>query len=171
MYQTTARRPWLRPLLITFGGLAALGIASASIFFLRWTDVSNALPPEAQQAFKQALAEAGDEPPYIEIVNNGTTVVHRALEPNAPQSFDKLVLLAWIPTNEKIVRLEFPHWFVRMKLSTSMNLGTMVALWHRDWDQLDLSVSFADLEQRGPGLLLDHQRKDGGRIMLWTSRK
>ena len=169
MDQATARRSWLRPLLITLGSLAAIGTISASFFFAQWTDVSNALPPEAKLAFEQALVEAGGDAPYIEIIPNGETVIHRDLEPTAPTAFNELVLLAWSATDEKIVRLEIPRWFVRMKLSTSLNLATMVSLWLKDWDQMGLSVSFADLERRGPGLLLDHQRNDGGRILLWLA--
>ncbi len=80
-------------------------------------------------------------------------------------------MLAWTPAEEKILRWTYPRWFVRLKTSSSVNLGTMIAALKKDWDHLDLSVSYADLQRRGPALLLDHRLANGARIMLWTSAK
>jgi len=67
-----------------------------------------------------------------------------------------------------MVRVGFPYWFVRMKMTDSLNLGTLTSVLARDWEHLDLSVSERDLERRGPGLVLDQQTERGARIVLWT---
>jgi hypothetical protein len=59
-------------------------------------------------------------------------------------------------------------WFVRVKMSGGLDLGTLTSLLAGDWQHLDVSVSLRDLERRGPGLVLDHARADGARIVLWT---
>jgi len=164
-------RSWLRPILLSVGLLAALGLVATSVLFIRWTETSVALPAEAQAAFDQALIEAGGGPAYVTISNNGPTVINHELEPSEPAPFNKLILLAWSPRDEKIMRQEYPYWFVRLKLSSSLNLGTMISVLRRDWQQLDLSISLADLKRRGPGLVLDHRRKDGARIMLWAAAR
>ena len=164
-------RPWLRPLL---GGLIVFGIIAAFmsyVFFVHWTDVTDALPSEADKIFTAAVIEAGKEPPYLEISNNGEVIVHRDQEGKEILGFDKLTLLAWSATEQKILRLDYPAWFVRLKTSSSLNLGTMISMVRKDWGHLDLSVSYDDLARRGPALLLDHQLENKSRIMLWTSEE
>jgi hypothetical protein len=169
MKKAGPHRPWLRPLVV---GLIIFGIFAACmsyVFFGLWTDVADALPPEADRAFKAAIIEAGGEPPYLEVSKDGTVVVHRDQEGNEFRGFDRLTLLAWSSTEHKILRLEYPSWFVRLKTSSSLNLGTMIAMVRKDWGHLDLSVSYDDLARRGPALLLDHQLANKSRIMIWTS--
>ena len=169
MNKTPPRRPWLVPLLF---GLAIFVLAAAAmsyLFLVRWTDVTDALPTEAERIFAAAIVEAGGGPPYIEIADDGTVHVHRDQESNELGDFDTLTLLAWTPAEEKILRLDYPRWFVRLKTASSVNLGTMIAAMRKDWGHLDLSVSFNDLRRRGPALLLDHQIENGARIVLWTS--
>lgn len=166
---TTARRPWLRPLVIGFVVFALAGATIGFTLMSRWSDVKDALPPEAQAAFDAALVESGGGPPYIEITATGT-VVHRDLEGRGPEGFDTLVVLGWSATRQKIVRVEYPRWFVQMKISWGPNLGTMIAAARGDWGQIDLSVQYADLVRLGPGLILDHSMESGSRVMLWTTR-
>ncbi len=70
-----------------------------------------------------------------------------------------------------MLRLDYPHWFVRLKTMSSLNLGTIIATLRRDWGQIDLSISYADLRRRGPALLLDYRLANGARIVLWTTEK
>ncbi|MEN8008681.1 MAG: hypothetical protein ABFS42_16855 [Candidatus Krumholzibacteriota bacterium] len=164
-------RPWLRPLLGVLIVFAILAAFMSYMFFVRWTDVTDALPTEADRIFAAAIIDAGEGPPYIEIAADGTVVVHREQEGNGTGGFDTLTLLAWTATEKKLLRLDYPGWFVRLKTSSSLNLGTMIAAVRKDWGHLDLSVSYADLARRGPALLLDHRLENGSRIMLWTSAK
>jgi len=84
---------------------------------------------------------------------------------------DALTLLGWSSSEEKLLRVDYPRWFVRLKTAASFNLGTMISVARGDWGHLDLSVTFDDLRRRGPGLLLDHRIENGSRILLWTSTK
>jgi hypothetical protein len=166
---TSPRRRWLYPLL---GVLAIFAIAVAAmsyVFLVVWTDVHDAPPDEAQEIFTAALLEAGGGPPYIEITDDGSIVVHREQEGSEFDDFRSLRLLIWVPDEEKVLSIAYPRWFVRIKTWSSLNLGTMIAAASRDWGQLDLSVSFDDLRRRGPALLLDNQLENGARILLWTS--
>jgi len=169
--KTTKRRPWVRPLLI---GLAIFGILAAAMgwtFFGSWMQMTNTPSPEAQRLLDTAVIEAGGGPAYIEIAADGTVVVHRDQVRTVAEDFGTLTVLAWSPGEDKLLRVDYPRWFVRLKTSTSVNLGTMIAMARRDWAQLDLSVNFADLTRRGPALLLDHRLANGARIVVWTSRK
>ena len=165
------RRPWLPPLL---GCLAVFGVAAAVmsyLFLVEWVDVDDALPPEARLAFDAAILESGGGVPYIEIAGDGTVTVRREQEGLEFDDFDTLTLLVWSSSEEKLLRVDYPRWFVRIKTMSSFNLGTMISVARGDWGHLDLSVTFDDLRRRGPGLLLDHRNENGSRILLWTSMK
>lgn len=151
---------------ILIAGAAGLGLFG--IMLSTWSEVETATGVDAEQAFNEALVEAGKSEPYLEISAEGTVQVHRELEGDAPVSLESLVVLAWEPDGERLVRIEFPYWFVRMKMTDSLNLGTLISVLAKDWRNLDLSVGEEELELRGPGLLLDHTRQDGARILLFT---
>jgi hypothetical protein len=145
-------------------------VAGTSFLFLAsWTKVNDASLVEADRVFSAAIAEAGGGPPFIEIADDGTVVIHREQESEKMRGFDTLTLLYWTPANGEIRRVDYPHWFVRLKTSSAVNLGTMIAAARKDWGHLDLSVSYDDLMRRGPALLLDHELENRSRIMIWTS--
>ncbi len=157
--------PWLLGFLVF--ALAAAGMSY--VFFSRWTEVTDALPPEAERLFRSAVVEAGGGTPYIEFSADGTALIHHEQEGTGPVDFHTLTLLAWLPEEEKVLRIDYPRWFVWLKTFSSLNLGTMISVVRRDWKHLDLSVSYEDLRRRGPGLLLDHRMANGTRILLWTT--
>lgn len=169
MPEVSAHRPWLRPLLVGVAIFAIAGASMAFVFFVHWTDVSEAQQTEAEQALNAAASQAGGGTPYIEFAEDRTIIIHREQEGSALNSFKNLTVLSWSPDDNKIIRLEYPSWFVRMKTASSLNFGTMIAAVRKDWAHLDLSVSYDDLRRRGPALLLDHQLDSGARIVIWTS--
>ena len=155
------------------GVLALFAIAGAVksyLFFVVWSETTDAPQSEAELAVAAAIDEAGGGPPYIDLAAGGTVTIRRDLEADRPSGFDTLTLLAWSPARETLLRIDYPRWFVRLKTSTSLNLGTMIAAARQDWGHLDLSVSYDDLRRRGPALLLDHRLESGARIVIWTSR-
>jgi hypothetical protein len=79
-----------------------------------------------------------------------------------------LHLLAWDPRQDKLLQVAFPFWFVRVKMNDTINLGTMATALSGDWDNLELKVSVAELCRRGAGVVLDHTRQDGLRLLLWS---
>lgn len=171
MKETKPNRPWRRILIGTLAAFVILGGVMSSLFLGRWTRWIEVVPAEIEQVFASALLEAGQGPAYIEIADNQEVVIHREQEAASPKGFKSLILLAWSPGDEKVLRVEYPRWFVRLKTFSFVNLGTMIAAVRQDWDHLDLSISYNDLKKRGPGLLLDHQAKNGARILLWTTLK
>ena len=90
------------------------------------------------------------------------------MERPKPVALCTLHLLAWEPKGSRLLRMSFPFWFVRIKMSETFNLGTLTSALASDWEHLDLKVTEHDLQKRGPGIVLDHQRPDGARILLWT---
>jgi len=151
--------------------LLVLGAAGFGLFLVtlgRWSDVRTMSPAGAAAAFDDVLAGLGGGPPYVEIDAAGTVSVHREQEQDEPTPLETLYLLSWEPGPERLARVAFPFWFVRLKTTDELNLGTLTTALAGDWENLALSVTTDDLERRGPALVIDHARTDGGRILLWT---
>lgn len=162
---------WLVPLLLGIGFLALCGIGFSSYLFSSWTEVRPLEYAEAMAEFDLARSRTGGGPSYLTISPEGSLELRTDLEGPEPVPIEILHLLAWSPDSEKLLQIEFPFWFVRVKMSDTVNLGTVTAALAQDWENLQLKVSVEELERRGPGLILDHRREDGARILLWTEAK
>ena len=164
----TQRKRWALRALLLLGVLGILGGGGFAVLFSTWSELEEASPAQAADAFAEALGRAGGGAAYLEISAAGEVSVRRELEGETPAELAKLHLLAWQPARQRLVRIAFPYWFVRVKLTRSLNLGTLTTALARDWDNLDLRVTEEDLARRGHGLVLDHERLDGSRILLWN---
>lgn len=153
---------------LAFGGFVATMIVASSYLLGRWSELRPAGADEAERAFAAARVAAGDGPPYLEITQTGGVQVHREREHADPAALESLDLLAWDPDRGKLLRISFPFWFVRLKMSDTVNLGTLTTALARDWRKLDLKVSVEELRRAGPGIVLDHRLAGGGRVLLWT---
>jgi hypothetical protein len=148
--------------------IAALAVAVGMLVFSSWSEMESATAEEAEQVFAEVLRASSGGPAYVEIGEDGAVRVRRELEREEPVELEAFCLAAWDPKNGKLLRVRFPYWFVRIKSTRTINLGTLISFLARDWEHLDLRVAEEDLEKRGPGLVLDHERADGARILLWA---
>ena len=151
--------------LLGVGGLA--GAAGFGVLLSSWSELSRGTREEAAAAAEGFLAGPAAGPAFLVISPEGQVSVRRDLEREVPTALRTLA--AWTcRTDGRIVRTDLPMWFVRVKTTDRLNLGTLTSLLARDWNDLDLSVTVEDLERRGPGLVLDHTDADGARLLLWT---
>jgi hypothetical protein len=155
--------------LVSLALFVLAGAVMSYLFLWRWTNVTAAVEAEAMELLDAAARAAGGGVPYIEIAPGGAVRVHREQESPAGPGFATLTLMDWIPAEGRIIRVDYPRWFVRLKTMSVFNLGTMIAAVRRDWKHIDLRIDYEDLRRRGPGLLLDHRTGAGGRLLLWTS--
>lgn len=162
------RRPLWRYVFAVVLLLATIGIATFASLFSGWSRLESATLEEATISIASEIEQLEDRRAYLTISETGTVHVRRELEKQNPGQLAALNLIAYAPGSSRIARVRFPFWFVQIKTSDHLNLGTFVSLLSQDWEQLDLSVTEGDLMRRGPGLVLDHTRSDGGRIVLWS---
>lgn len=133
-----------------------------------WTQTRSADVVEAEQAFMEVRASHGSTPPLLTIDPDGSVRVAPDRTRSAPSELESLHALSFVPASQRLIDVEFPIWFVRMKMSDTINLGTITSFIAGDWDNLDLRLTEDDLDTLGPALLLDHELESGARLMLWT---
>lgn len=161
------RRRWILTALGLLVPLALAGLGLSSWLFSRWSEIRIATGEEARALLDAAAATAGGDP-YIEIDASGRVAVHREMEGREEHPLSVLHLLAFDPGRGRIYSTDLPWWFVRAKLTRTVNLGTLASALARDWEHLDLRVTEDDVERRGPGLILDHRPASGGRLVIWA---
>ena len=159
---------WLPGLLVAVVVFALAMMGLSGILFSRWSDLRTVSPEDADRAFAAAVAEAGGGPPYLEISADGIAHLRTDLERSPPTELRTLHLLAWEPARGQLLQVSFPFWFVRLKLAATVNVGKLASVLAHHWENLDVEISVAALQRRGPGLVLDHRLADGARILLWT---
>ena len=83
--------------------------------------------------------------------------------PSAPLPSTSLMVQAWKPADERLVRLSLPFWLLKFSpdhLRVSGNRG--------DFDLHGLQLDIEQLQRIGPALVLDYRNQDGVRVLLWT---
>ena len=161
-------KPSWRPIVLILAVLALLGLGGSTILMSRWTQLDQVDASEARRAFDEALASMADRRPYLEVRDDGTVELHAELEQASEAELETLSVLAFDPKSGRLLRVDFPFWFVRVKLNRALNLGTLTSSLASDWEHLDLDVTETELQKRGAGLVLDESSKTGARLLLWT---
>ena len=89
----------------------------------------------------------------------------RSAQTNDPTDLrlKRIGVLAYRPDSDRLYRMDIPFWFYRMK-------GPALEFVLRDtgFDLGDLGIKPKDLRRHGPGLVLNEEQEDGGRIVVWV---
>ena len=140
------------------GALALVGYQSFSF-------KADFIPPDAaEREFEQARAKFAGQPPLIQVGEDGAgRVVPRHSSPGSAE-VSSIHVLVYTPDAHKLARVTVPFWLVRL----SPEHGT-IRFDDKDVKELHgVNVTVGDIERAGPGLLLDHHRGDGSRVIIWS---
>jgi len=76
---------------------------------------------------------------------------------------EALHVMAWDPDEERLVSARMPLWLLRLGDDETVDFSA------GDSDIIgDLDLNIADLDNHGPGLVLDYQEPDRERVRRWT---
>jgi hypothetical protein len=163
---TSPRRVWTSILvaivmLVAVCLLAAIGLGVYVSY--RYTSTTFVPPQDARFTFDDALAGVAMREPLVE-VDDADIVVHRT--PERPRrELSAMHVLAYDPRARKLVNLTVPGWLLRIAGRSRARLKIS----EREVVQrLNGQVGLDDLEQHGPGLVLDTTDSNGRRVLIWT---
>lgn len=116
----------------------------------------------ADTAFAEVRRRFASKPPLLEIQGRSVAQRNPPAADAARTALTTLHVLAWDEREEKLARIDVPFWLIRLK-ETPIQFGTYAT----GLDNLRISLTAADLERYGPGIILDLD--DGGeRALLWV---
>lgn len=142
-------------------------IATFGFVMYRQLDIQTAAVESPEEEFKSARSRFEGQTPFIELPQDGATspVVHREQIGAQPVPLTGLRVLAWDPQERKLVRFTIPFWLLRFTGGNNVRLSSREMSFDSD---IRLNVSAADLERRGPGLILDYTAGKGERVLVWA---
>jgi hypothetical protein len=146
--------------------LGLVAIAAVGFYFVsQHVETKPATAAAAASEFEAVKASFAGQKPLIELDRNGRFLrshTDRPAPANAAVPND-LHLLAFDPSDGRIVRFSIPFWLLRRRpgnATIDLNGSRM--------DLEDLRLTVEDLERYGPAVIVDHSAPDGERILVWS---
>jgi hypothetical protein len=73
--------------------------------------------------------------------------------------------------SQRMVHITVPYWFARLFAGNDGKfswLGQLTFLDDTEFDGEAIHLSLEQLEQRGPGLIVDYRHRSGGQFLAWV---
>jgi hypothetical protein len=157
---------WVVVGIAVFCVLALVAVVGGAFFYMsRHIETKSATPAAAAREFEAVKSGFSGQKPLIELDRNGRFVrahTDRPAPANAAMP-DQLRILAFDPSDGRIVQVSVPFWLLRMKAGNAT-----IDLNGSKMDLEDLRLTIHDLERQGPSLIVDHQAPDGDRVLVWS---
>ena len=157
---------WVVIAVVVTGILCLVAIAGIGFYFVsRYVETTAATPASAAQQFDAVKAGFAGQKPLVELDSRGDFIranTDRPIPANVTAP-EQLHLLAFDPSEGRVVRFKLPFWVLRMKKG-----NTTIDLNGNRMDLEDLRLSVDDLERFGPTLIVDHKGTDGTRVLVWS---
>lgn len=153
---------------VIFVVIVGLGLIGAFAYMVSRQVGVQQLPAASGQAeFDRLRAPFAGQQAFIELPEDGseaTPIVHRELAVHPTGGVTTMHLRVWVPSDRKLVRVDFPMWVLRLMGNSPINLQTHG---HRRGG-VSLHVTPEEVDRRGPGLIMDYTARGGERILVWT---
>jgi hypothetical protein len=162
-----ATRKWL-PIVVgiaIFVVLVGAGLIGGFAFMVaRQVKVQEMPAAAGQEEFDRLAARFAGQQAFIEMSadSDGPTKVHHELETRDTGSISTLRVRVWSPRDRKLVQVDLPFWMMRLTGNRPMELHAGGS------GALVLEVTPEQIDRRGPGLVLNHTRQGGERLLIWT---
>jgi hypothetical protein len=158
------RRTWLTALIVVVVTLflAFVGVVGGGIY---WVSRHVHSEPSSSENAAQTLARERarfEGPPLLSLsANGGVAFSQRPDGERRPVS--SLHVLAYDGERGQLVRVDIPGWLLRLSRHGHVRVNGLDAV-----PGLGDRITIDDLEQQGPGLVLDATTDEGARVLVWT---
>jgi hypothetical protein len=127
--------------------------------------VTDSSEGSALQQFDSVRARFAGRPPLLD-VRDGRAVLTE-IKPAEAQGtgarLEQMHVLVWDPDESKLASFAVPFWLLRLK-SGPIEISSYASGWNDD----RLKLRIEDIENRGPGIILDTTSRDGERVLVWA---
>lgn len=145
--------------------LGVIALAAAGFYLVsRHVETQAMTPAGAAAEFEAARSRFEGQTPLVELDEAGRFVRAHTERPVPveAQPAAYLHLLAFDPSDERMVRFRVPFWVLKMQGNVRVELNG------RQLRLDDLKLTAADLERYGPALVVDHTAPSGERVLVWS---
>jgi len=166
-------KTWITIIVSVLGVLVILGVAAiggTAYWIYSHLQTQTIAEETAGDSFSKTRARFAGQQPLIEISDRDQVVIHRAAEaPATPASSTPLKTLramVYNPDDNRMVDVNIPFWLLR--LAPSGGRFSFLNDNGISFDSERVRLTLDDLEQRGPGLILDQRDRRGSLVLVWT---
>lgn len=155
-------------LFLIMAGIAVVGALGYSIYQQVGASASFVKPEDAAHQLDAIRATLPGQPKItIRQTEDGKPDVALAKPVASPVPLTSLHVAAYDPSEKKLVQFTIPFWLVRMlPQSQTMTVNGEEVLNHLSTPSGKLTAK--DIEALGPGLLVDDNRPDHTRVIIWS---
>jgi hypothetical protein len=155
---------WVVVGIVVLGILGVIGMAAAGLYFVKsHVDVRATTTAAATADFQAVRQRFTGQRPLIELDDRGNFLHANTERPAGTIAPTTLSIMAFEPSDERVVRMDLPFWMLRLKMR-----GTRFDVGGGNVDLAKLRLTVEDLERYGPTLILDHKDSDGSRVLVWS---
>lgn len=150
-------------LLVMVAGIAL--VASIAFMVSQRVQVQEVSATTGQEEFQQLRARFAGQKAYLEIADGSDVpVIHRELEKKERANLSTIHLRVFVPDERRVISADLPFWMMRMMGDHPIHFRASEG----GFGGLSLSVTAAQIERRGPGLILDQGKPGGEQVLIWT---
>jgi hypothetical protein len=152
-------------------GVIGIAVAGGVAFFIsRHHDSEIVSRATADAEFARLRHALGNQPPLVDVHDNGDPVMNRTFTAPAPEgaALRTLHTVVFESRSGKLVRIELPFRIVRLMHAKGFTyLGGFTFLEDTEFDSDRVLLTLDDLERRGRGVVVDHRHPAGGQFLVW----
>lgn len=139
---------------VVLGGMGAY-------FIMRHLESTVASEAESSRAMDAIRAGFGSRPPLLEVVDPRRADIRiNRLQGPGTAAVDTVHIATWKAETRESIRTEVPLWLMRF---SSVNV-----LSHLGIAPARFRLTVADIEQYGPGIIVDYRSANADRILVWV---
>lgn len=164
---SSKRRNWLWIIFGVFMLLVCIGIG-AVIATTAWVrqnlTITNTTEGGATKEFDTVHAQFAGRTPLLEMRDGRPAyVAGKPPETSSGTPVNDLHVMVWDPDEDRMLSIAIPFWLLRLK-SGPIEFSSYTS----GWDDRRINLTAEQIEQYGPGIILDTTSPGGERVLLWA---
>ncbi|HLN02538.1 MAG TPA: hypothetical protein VK335_24835 [Bryobacteraceae bacterium] len=153
------------------GAIVILGLAAgAALFFYQHRQSERASAQKAEAEFRDLRARLGGRQPLVDMQERRPRAGTITPQPRRPlRSFHAVIFDT--RGSERIVRITLPYRLLRWvgrSGSGFQYLGQLTPLDDTEFDGEPIRLLLDEIEQHGPGVVVDYRHPNGGQFLAWV---